>query len=114
MRLLTRQGKAWIMGWPVHNKRDGKGLTALPAVVGPHSNVVIRVGFTALVDLIEDGRRIHYVEHRQPPHFPIRIAWMRIISEFDVNRPVIVQTVLHLHPNLIVGQRWQERKCSLG
>src|SRR5439155_25020147 len=114
VRFLASQGEGWIMRWPVHHKREGESLTTLPAIVGPDAYIVIWVSFTALLDLIENRPRILHVKHRQPPHLPIAVAWMGIISELDVDRPAIVQAVLYLHANLVVGQRWQEGKCSLG
>jgi hypothetical protein len=39
---------------------------------------------------------------------------MRIIREFDVHRPAIAQTILHLSGNLLVGEIGQKRKAALG
>ena len=102
------------MSWPVHNERKSKGLTALLAVVGTYPDIVIRVGFTALVDLIENRRRVFHVEHWQPPHFPVGIAGVWIVSELYVDRPIVVQAIFCLQANLVVSQRRQEGKGSLG
>src|SRR2546421_1756421 len=68
----------------------------------------------ALVDLIQDRRRVLHIKHRQSPHLPVGIAWVGVIGELYIDRPVVVQTVLHLHANLVIGQRRQEGKRSLG
>jgi hypothetical protein len=39
---------------------------------------------------------------------------MRIVGEFDVHRPAISQTILHLPGNLVVGEIGQKRKAALG
>src|SRR5579859_2500004 len=113
VRLLARQAKARIVRWSVHDKRKSDGLAALATVVSAHPDIVIWVGPAALVDLIQDRCRVLLVEHRQPPHLPVGITWVRVVGELNVERPVVVQAILYLHTNLVIGQRRQEGKCSL-
>src|SRR5438034_11604763 len=100
MHLLTRQGKAWIMSWPVHNERKSKGLAALFAVVGTYPDIVIRVGFMALLDLIKNRRRVFPVEHWQPPPFPVTHAGVWIVSGLYVHRPIVVQVIFCLQADI--------------
>src|SRR5260370_35644539 len=71
------------------------------------------VGSAALVDFVEDRSGVLLVKHRQSPHLPVCIARMGIVGELDIERPIVVQTVVHLHAYLVVGQRRQKGKRSL-
>src|ERR1700682_5106156 len=111
--LLAREAKARIVRWPVHDERQRDGLAALATVVGTHADIVLGVGCAALVDGMQDGRRVLLVEHWQSPHLPVVVAGMRVVGEFDIDGPVIVQAVLYLQANLVIGQLRQEGKGSL-
>src|SRR6266568_8383536 len=113
MGLLAGQPEARILWRPVHDERDGDGLTTLTAVVGAHPDIVTGVGFAALVDLIQNCCRVLDVKHRQSPHLPVAVARMGIVGELYIYRPIIVKAILYLLADLIVGQWRQEGKCSL-
>src|SRR5438874_1473983 len=113
MGLLTGQAETRIVWRPVHDEREGDALAPLAAVVDTYPDIVMRVGFATLVDRIENGHRIPDVKHWQSPHFPVGVARMGIVGKFYVDGPVVVQTVLYLHTDFVVGQRRQEGKGSL-
>src|SRR6266702_134447 len=113
MSLLTQQAETRIVRRSVHNERESNRLPSLAAVISTHADIVMRVGFAALVDLMQNRRWILFIKHWQSPHLPIGVARMGIIGELYIDGPVVVQTVLHLLTNLVVGQRWQEGNRSL-
>jgi hypothetical protein len=39
---------------------------------------------------------------------------MRIVGEFEIHRPAVVETILNLGEDLVVGQIRQEREAALG
>jgi hypothetical protein len=64
MYFLTGQAEAGIVRRSVYDEREGDGLAAFAAVVGTHPDIVIWVGSTALVDLIQDCSRILHVKQK--------------------------------------------------
>src|SRR5579859_5456617 len=55
MNLLANQPKTRIVGWSVHNEREGNCLPSLRAVVSPYPDIVMGISFAALIDLIQNG-----------------------------------------------------------
>src|SRR5919106_2724236 len=99
---------------PVDDEAQRRGLPPVPAVVPVHLDVVVRERLAAGVDLEHDGGRVLEIEHRQPPHLPVRVARMRIVRVLHGHRPAVVETVLDLRLDLLVGERWQVGKRPLG
>ena len=58
MCFLARQTKARIVGWSVHDEREGDSLPTLAAIVCTHPNIMMRVGSAALIDLIQNRSRV--------------------------------------------------------
>src|SRR5439155_14433411 len=58
-------------------------------------------------------RRILELEHWYSKHFPVRVARVRIVGVLDGACPALVERVLNLRTDLIVGQVGEKRKRTL-
>ena len=72
------------------------------------ADVFVAMQLAAFAELDQDALGVPEIEHRQAPHLPIGVPGMRIVGVFEVHRPAVVQAILHLRENLIVGQIGQE------
>src|SRR4029450_1126995 len=86
----------------------------MAGIVGRHPDVAVAIDLPAFTELHHHAGGIAQVEHRQAPHLPETIAGMRVVGEFDVHRPALAETILHLPRDLLVGEVRQKRKTSLG
>jgi len=80
---------------------------------GTDADVMIRIGFTAVVDFHQDAGRVLQVEHGIAEHFPIGIARVWVVGVFHAQGPALVQRVFDLSGDLLIGQIGKKRKLPL-
>ena len=112
--LLPVQPEPGLGGWPAHDKAERGCLPPEPRVVGHHPHVLAGAGGPARRDLVHARGRVGYLEHRQAPHLPDDVARVRVIGELDRYRPALVDGVLDLRHDLIVGEIGQVGERALG
>ena len=112
--LLPVQPEAWLVGGPVDDEAQRGRLPAEARVVCHDPDVVVGVGGPAGGDLVQARRGVGDVEHRQPPHLPQHVARMRVVGELDRHRPALVNGVLDLGADLVVGEVGQVGERALG
>ncbi len=68
---------------------------------------------SALGELGHDPGGVVQVEHGVAPHVPVGVARVRVVGVLDRDRPLVVEAVLELSADLVVGQVGQEGEGSL-
>src|SRR5215471_11748896 len=111
---LTVKAEAGLFLRPVDDEGNTNRLPAVAGIEAGDADVAVAIDAPAIGKLLHDARRVAQIEHRQTPHLPIGIAWMRVVGEFDVHRPALLQAILNLSADLRVGEIGQEREAALG
>ena len=112
-RFLTYHAKARFGFGTVDDVRHGWTLDPTSGVECRYPYVMIRIGFTAVIDLSQYAGGILQIEHRIAEHFPISVAWMRVIGVFNAYCPIVLQRIFNLRRDLFVRQWGKERKLPL-
>src|SRR3984893_2344086 len=108
------QTKAGLVLRPVDDEGQPQRLPAMAGIERRHADVAVTIYLAALVEFHHHAGSVTQIEHRQSPHFPEIVAWMRVVGEFDVHSPALPQAILDLAGNLLVSEIGQERETALG
>ena len=87
--LMALQTKAWLVFRPVDDVGHGHALDAAHRTESSDSDVMIRIGFAAVVDFHQDASRVFQIEHRVAKHFPVGVAGMWVIRVLDAQGPTL-------------------------
>src|ERR1700751_4131981 len=113
-RLLAVEPEARLDLRPVDDEGEAHRLPTVRGVEAGDTDVAIAIDPPAVGEFLHDARGVAQVEHRQAPHLPIGVAGMGIVGELKVDRPALVETILDLAPDLLVGEIGKEREAALG
>src|SRR5947209_5408105 len=102
--LLPLQPEARLMLGPLDDEAQRRRLPPQGAVVRVDPDVLLGVGLAAAGDLEQDRRGVAHLEHRQAPHVPQKVAGVGVVGVLDRDRPAVVDAVLHLGLDLLVGE----------
>src|SRR6266404_2148204 len=108
------KAEARLLLWPVDDERQPHRLPAMAGVESRHPDVAVAVNLAALGQFHHHAGSVAKIKHRQAPHLPEIIAGMRIVGELDVHRPTLLQAILDLARDLLVGEIGQEGETALG
>src|SRR3569832_2252224 len=95
------------------NERQGRRLLAARAVERGQADVMAGKGLAAIVDLHEEAAGILEIEHGHAEHYPVGVARVRVVGVLDVDRPAVLECVLDLRGDLLVGEIRQKRELTL-
>ena len=105
---LALEPEARLLLRPVDDEGNPDRLPTMTGIETRHSNVAIAIGAAAVSEFHHDSCGILQIEHRKTPHLPVDIPWVGIVGEFDVHCPALVEAILDLSRNLLVGEIGQE------
>src|SRR3984893_14512767 len=108
------EGEAWLLVRPADDERQAQRLAAERGIKGIDLDVMLRKRPAARLQLRHDSGSIPDIEHGLAEHFPVGVAWVRVVGVFDRHGPTIFQAVLDLAADLRIGQIGQEGKGALG
>src|SRR5271165_2775029 len=114
LSFLAVKPEAGLMLRPVDDEGEAHRLPAVRGIEAGDADIAVAIDAPAVSELLHDPCGIAQVEHRQAPHLPIGVAGMRIVGELDVHRPALVETILDLASDLLVGQIGKKREAALG
>src|SRR6202165_4843974 len=112
-RLLPFQPKARLVSGPVDDELQAGRLLRELGVVQGHPDIEVGERFATPLHLIESRRCILDVEHRHAPHLPVDVPRMRVVGELHRRSPAMVDPVLDLDLDLLVGQVRKVRERTL-
>ena len=112
--LVPLEPEAGLVLGPVDDERQPQQFPAMAGIERRHPDVAVAIHLAAFGQFHHHASGVAQVEHRQSPHLPEIVAGVRIVGEFDVHRPALLQAILDLAGNLLVGEIGQERKAALG
>ena len=112
-RFLAYQAKARFCLRTVDDVRHCRTFHPARGVKCRYPDIMIRVGFAAVIDLRQYAGRVLQVKHRVAEHFPISVAGMRVIGVLDTYRPAVLQRIFDLRRDLLIRQRGQKRELTL-
>src|SRR6185437_15021687 len=111
--LLPLQPEPRLVCRPIDHERQAQRFAAMRRIKRVDLDVVVRECVPASLQLCQNAGSVPDVKHRHPEHFPVRIAWMRVIRVFDGHRPAVAEAILHLAADLLVRQVGQKGKSAL-
>src|SRR5579883_386259 len=112
--LLPREPESRLTRRAIDDEGHARGLPATRRIEGGDANVVVREGLAARIELHEHAGRILQVEHGVAMHFPVGVARVRVIGVLDADGPVVLERIVELPGELLVGEIRQERELPLG
>src|SRR5690349_894601 len=92
-RFLPIKPETRLLLRPVHDEGEPHRLPTRRRIEARDADVAVAIDTTAIVEFFHDACRVAQVEHWQSPHLPISIAGMRVVGEFDVHRPTLVEAI---------------------
>src|SRR3954447_8831098 len=106
--------EAGLLGRPVDNEGEAKGLPAGARVEGRDADVAVAEDLPALLDLVHHAGRVLQVEHRQAPHLPVGVPGVRVVRVLDVHGPAPLHAVVGLLLDLVGREVREEGEGPLG